>query len=136
MKLKSFLFTFVKEKMRKNETKLQMSLDSKAKEVENLLAAIEEKNQRIRSLEKNVERMKDDHILMTAAQNKCKEMEIKLYELEIEVVLLSAQLDEMQEKLKVKMLKMNVDLARDFCKVIAVTVSALACFVVARKALK
>lgn len=133
MKLKWFPITFFKESMKRRERKLEISLETKAMEIENLLATIEKKDEEIRSLEETVALMRNDQNNLTAAQNKCKQLESELFEVQAEIELLLAELSMMQDKLKVNLFKLDFDLSRDSWMLITVTVTALACLFFARK---
>lgn len=127
MKLICFPVPFTKQNMKKEVKKLQDSIDMKVKENYKLLNRIEEKNAMIKGLETTISSMKAD-------QEKCKRLEAELSEVQNLSDSLTAQLSEIQEKMKVK-LTFNVDFLQGSLKYIAISVSALTVVLVIRKIL-
>lgn len=114
--------------MKKKIQVLQESLDMKTKDNRKLSGIIERMDEKVRSLERTIDMMNPK-----AAQEKCEQLEQELNEAQMEVELLTIELAEMQEKMKVRLFKLGFDVPRDSLKYIAISVSALALLLVVRK---
>jgi uncharacterized protein YhaN len=127
MKLTCFPLPFpLKGAMKKELKLLQDSFDSKVKENARLSSLITEKNEKIRSLEKVIDLMKDKCDKIKAAQEKTIELEAELNEVRTTLGSLRAHLDNLE-------MKVTIDIPRDSFKYIAFSVSALASLVAIRK---